>query len=151
MFQRMFRSRVEASTRVRGFYPPGYRDALRRRATLPDVAIIAAALNARGGRFLCSPRALRRTFDRFFEGLHPPPRRTLERLLRWTGLTPIARATDSAIADLFHCGLPPGMDGIGIKTDADYLPEMSAHALDAGYPAVCRNPCRNDRSTIGHP
>ena len=151
MFQRVFRSSVEASTRVRGFYPPGYREALRRRATLPDVTIIAAALNASGGRFLCSPRALRRTFDRFFEGLHPPRRRTLERLLRWTGLTPIPRATDNAVADLFHCGLPPGMDEIGIQTDADYLPEMLAHALDAGYPAVRPDPRRNDRSTIGHP
>lgn len=72
-------------------------------------------------------------------------------MLRWTGLTPIARATDNAIADLFHCGLPPGMNESGIQTDADYRSEMLAHALDAGYPAVRPNPCRNDRSTIGHP
>ena len=70
---------IAVSTLVRGFEPPGYREALRRRTTLPDVAQLAAALDTREGRFCCSPRALRRSFDQVFEALRPARRHRLDR------------------------------------------------------------------------
>lgn len=128
----MFVRSMAASARVIGSYPPGHRGAFRIRAGLPDVARLAAALHARDGQFRSRLRALLRTFDRVFEELYPERRLRWEGLLRWTGLTPIAKATDAAIAELFDCGLPFGADEVGVTTEAGYLPEMLARALDAG-------------------
>jgi hypothetical protein len=130
---------LPATARAIGHFPPGYWENLPSRAKGPLAAMMFSALGVSGPpikEISLSPKGARRRLDDFYSRLYPERLMRFERLLRWTGLTPIARASDVTLDAILH-GCSFGCSSVTLSTDGD-LAESLVIALDEGQKSLAR-------------